>query len=105
MLLLHIVVSYGLLDFDARTSADLDILEGHLFCHSCLMEALIAGENQGSDPGKGTPKCPVCRKKVVRPNHNVGRKFRDDVVPLAMKVRTRKRGAKGKERAVSEDWV
>ncbi|KAH7355979.1 hypothetical protein BKA66DRAFT_474274 [Pyrenochaeta sp. MPI-SDFR-AT-0127] len=39
---------------------------GHLFCHTCLMEALIAGENRA---GPGEPKrsqCPVCRKNINR---------------------------------------
>jgi len=69
------------------------------------MEALIAGENQGSDPGKGTSKCPVCRKKVIRPAGVPNRKSRDDIIPIAMKVKSRIRSGKGKGRAVSEDWV
>jgi len=68
------------------------------------MEALIAGENQGSEPGKGTPKCPVCRKKVQRPTD---RHKRDNlhVVPLAMKIKVRSSVAKGKARAVSNQFV
>ena len=61
------------------------------------MEALIAGENQGSDPGKGTAKCPVCRKKIVRPKD---RKDNRQIVPLAMKFQTKGTVAKGKARAV-----
>ncbi|KAL6721633.1 hypothetical protein ACLMJK_000737 [Lecanora helva] len=72
---------------------------GHLFCHSCLMEALIAGENQG-DAGKGIPKCPVCRKKVVRPSATDKRVTRHDVVPLTIKLKVRSQVGKGKERAV-----
>ncbi|KAI4258558.1 MAG: hypothetical protein LQ352_001193 [Teloschistes flavicans] len=72
---------------------------GHLFCHTCIMEALIAGENQSNpgDPGKGTSKCPVCRKKVVRP----GGKGRDrrDVIPLEIKCVTRSQLVKGKAKA------
>ncbi|KAL9580051.1 MAG: hypothetical protein Q9203_006461 [Teloschistes exilis] len=72
---------------------------GHLFCHTCIMEALIAGENQSNpaDPGKGTGKCPVCRKKVVRP----GGKGRDrrDVIPLEIKCVTRSQVVKGKAKA------
>ena len=65
------------------------------------MEALIAGENQGSEPGKGIPKCPVCRKKVVRPSdHRKDRKH--EVVPLAMKLKTKRRVNKGKGKAVDE---
>lgn len=58
------------------------------------MEALIAGENQGSEPGKGIPKCPVCRKKVVRPTDH--RRDNHNVVPLAMKLRSRTNKGKGK---------
>ena len=35
------------------------MLPGHLFCHTCLMEALIAGEQNSS-------RCPVCRTPVSR---------------------------------------
>lgn len=67
------------------------------------MEALIAGENQGSEPGKGIPKCPVCRKKVVRPSDH-GRDNRN-VVPLAMKLKTKRRVNKGKGKAVDENYT
>ncbi|KAL8736028.1 MAG: hypothetical protein Q9166_000590 [cf. Caloplaca sp. 2 TL-2023] len=69
---------------------------GHLFCHTCIMEALIAGENQG-EPGRGTSKCPVCRKKVSRPKE----KSRDkrEVIPLEIKFSTRSSLVKGKARA------
>ncbi|CAF9908348.1 SUMO-targeted ubiquitin ligase complex subunit slx8 [Imshaugia aleurites] len=76
---------------------------GHLFCHACLMEALIAGESQGSEPGKGTPKCPVCRKKVVRPSDH--RRDNHNVVPLAMKLGTKSRSNKGKGKAVDGDYA
>ena len=64
------------------------------------MEALIAGENQGSEPGKGPSKCPVCRKKIKRP----GTSKRDlgQVVTLEIKVRKRNDKGKGKE---SRDWT
>ena len=65
------------------------------------MEALIAGENQGSEPGKGIPKCPVCRKKVVRPSDH--RKDIHNVVPLAMKLKSRTN--KGKGKAVDGDYT
>ena len=61
------------------------------------MEALIAGENQGSEPGKGLSKCPVCRKKVLRPT---GRKDDRQVVPLSMKVKKKSSVAKGKAREI-----
>lgn len=51
---------------------------GHLFCHTCLMEALIAGENRA---GPGEPKrsqCPVCRK-------NISRTKATDIIPLLLK--------------------
>ncbi|KAL8709478.1 MAG: hypothetical protein Q9225_007448 [Loekoesia sp. 1 TL-2023] len=69
---------------------------GHLFCHTCIMEALIAGENQG-EPGKATSKCPVCRKKVSRPKE----KSRDkrEVIPLEIKCLTKSSLAKGKAKA------
>ena len=71
-------------------------LAGHIFCHTCIMEALIAGENQG-EPGKGTSKCPVCRKKVARPKE----KSRDkrEVIPLEIKFVTRSSLVKGKAKA------
>ncbi|KAL9000309.1 MAG: hypothetical protein Q9169_001026 [Polycauliona sp. 2 TL-2023] len=69
---------------------------GHIFCHTCIMEALIAGENQG-EPGKGTSKCPVCRKKVARPKE----KSRDkrDVIPLEIKFIRKSTSDKGKAKA------
>ncbi|KAF2251101.1 hypothetical protein BU26DRAFT_481590 [Trematosphaeria pertusa] len=51
---------------------------GHLFCHTCLMEALIAGENRS---GPGEPKrsqCPVCRKFINRSKAT-------DIIPLLLK--------------------
>ena len=68
------------------------------------MEALIAGENQGSEPGKGTPKCPVCRKRVVRPtDHRKANTSSTNVVPLAMKLKSKT--DKGKGKAVDEDYT
>ncbi|KAI4261129.1 MAG: hypothetical protein L6R42_003669 [Xanthoria sp. 1 TBL-2021] len=69
---------------------------GHIFCHTCIMEALIAGENQG-EPGKGTSKCPVCRKKVARPKEKS--KDKREVIPLEIKCVTRSSLAKGKAKA------
>ena len=65
------------------------------------MEALIAGENQGSEPGKGIPKCPVCRKKVIRPVDR--RRDNHNIVPLAMKLKSKTN--KGKGKAVDGDYV
>ncbi|KAL9102106.1 MAG: hypothetical protein Q9163_002710 [Psora crenata] len=64
---------------------------GHLFCHTCLMEALIAGENQLSEPGKA--KCPICRKKVKRPKDQ---KDTSNVVPLEIMCRGKAGSSKGK---------
>ncbi len=70
------------------------------------MEALIAGENQGAEPGKGIPKCPVCRKKVIRPSDHRKdhRKDNHNVVPLSMKLKTKSRINKGKGKAVDGDF-
>lgn len=57
------------------------------------MEALIAGEQQGTDPGKGVSKCPVCRKKVVRPKDN---KANMHIIPLELKVMSKSSGGKRK---------
>lgn len=64
------------------------------------MEALIAGEQQSSDPGKGVSKCPVCRKKIVRPKDN---KPSQQVIPLELKfLRRKNRGADKGKGAVAE---
>ena len=57
------------------------------------MEALIAGENQATEPGKGFSKCPICRKKIKRPKDN---KDAGQVVPLEIKVKKRASMAKEK---------
>jgi hypothetical protein len=52
---------------------------GHLYCHTCLMESLIAGENlsaQGGETKKST--CPICRKFISRAKAS-------DIIPLLMK--------------------
>ena len=66
------------------------------------MEALIAGEQQGPDPGKGTPKCPVCRKKVTRPKDS---KNISQLIPLEIKLMTKSNLAKAnrKEKATAAD--
>ena len=60
------------------------------------MEALIAGENQASEPGKGPSKCPICRKKVKRPKDW---KDTSHVIPLEIKFKIRPGGGKGKSKA------
>ncbi|CAI9629836.1 l-lactate dehydrogenase a [Alternaria burnsii] len=51
---------------------------GHLFCHTCLMEALIAGENRTGPHETKRSQCPVCRK-------NISRNKATDVIPLLLK--------------------
>ncbi|KAJ4351443.1 uncharacterized protein N0V89_006785 [Didymosphaeria variabile] len=51
---------------------------GHLFCHTCLMEALIAGENRGNPGEQRRSQCPVCRK-------NINRSKVSDIIPLLLK--------------------
>ncbi|CAI6332707.1 unnamed protein product [Periconia digitata] len=49
---------------------------GHLFCHQCLMEALIAGENRAAPGEPKRSQCPVCRKILNRTKER-------DIIPLA----------------------
>ena len=58
------------------------------------MEALIAGENL--DGGKGTSKCPVCRKRVSRTSRA---KDSQQLIPLQLKLMRKSERARGKERA------
>lgn len=58
---------------------------GHIYCHECLTQALIAGE-KNSDRGVGN--CPVCRKPVQR-------KKDKQVIPIAF---MKKSAFKGKAR-------
>ncbi|PVH93730.1 hypothetical protein DM02DRAFT_540946 [Periconia macrospinosa] len=51
---------------------------GHLFCHTCLMEALIAGENRSAPGEPKRSQCPVCRKVINRNKAN-------DIIPLLFK--------------------
>jgi L-lactate dehydrogenase len=51
---------------------------GHLFCHTCLMEALIAGENRTGPHETKRSQCPVCRKTLSRNKAS-------DVIPLLLK--------------------
>jgi len=50
---------------------------GHLFCHTCLMEALIAGENRTGPHETKRSQCPVCRKTISRNKAT-------DVIPLML---------------------
>ena len=59
------------------------------------MEALIASEQQSFEVGRGAAKCPVCRKKIVRPKDN---KPNLQVIPLEIKVMNK--SLKGKARAI-----
>ncbi|KAF2199739.1 hypothetical protein GQ43DRAFT_442195 [Delitschia confertaspora ATCC 74209] len=51
---------------------------GHLFCHTCLMEALIAGENRSAPGEAKRSQCPICRKFINRSKAS-------DIIPLLMK--------------------
>jgi hypothetical protein len=51
---------------------------GHLFCHTCLMEALIAGENRTGPHETKRSQCPVCRKSISRTKAS-------DIIPLLLK--------------------
>jgi hypothetical protein len=51
---------------------------GHLFCHTCLMEALIAGENRAGPGEQKRSQCPVCRKVINRSKAS-------DIIPLLLK--------------------
>ena len=57
------------------------------------MEALIVGENQGSEPGKGASKCPICRKKIKRPKDS---KDTREAFTLEIKQGSRKAAGKAK---------
>ncbi|KAL8793967.1 MAG: hypothetical protein Q9195_003480 [Heterodermia aff. obscurata] len=57
---------------------------GHLFCHGCLMEALIAGEQQEVEPGKFNSRCPICREKVSRPKPGASK---SDIITLEILTR------------------
>lgn len=54
-----------------------DGIVGHLFCHTCLMEALIAGENRSGPNEPKRSQCPVCRKFINRTKQS-------DILPLAL---------------------
>ncbi|KAF2644043.1 hypothetical protein P280DRAFT_385104, partial [Massarina eburnea CBS 473.64] len=51
---------------------------GHLFCHTCIMEALIAGENRSAPGEPRRSQCPVCRKVINRNKAS-------DILPLCLK--------------------
>lgn len=55
-----------------------NIVPGHLFCHTCLMEALIAGENRAGPGEAKKSQCPVCRKFINRSKAS-------DIIPLLLK--------------------
>jgi hypothetical protein len=55
-----------------------DYISGHLFCHTCLMEALIAGENRAGPGEQKRSQCPVCRKFINRSKAA-------DIIPLLLK--------------------
>jgi hypothetical protein len=55
---------------------------GHVYCHECLTQALLAGE-KNSEGGKAN--CPVCRKQVSR-------KAKNQVIPLLFMKRSAFKG-------------
>lgn len=66
------------------------------------MEALIQGENQAADRGKGISRCPVCRRKVVRSSKpGTAKPGTSQVVLLELKLKTKSASAKGKEKATA----
>ncbi|KAF2122657.1 hypothetical protein BDV96DRAFT_468220, partial [Lophiotrema nucula] len=50
---------------------------GHLFCHECLMTALLAGENRSGPNEPKRSQCPVCRKFISRTKTS-------DVIPMSL---------------------
>ncbi|KAI9716269.1 MAG: hypothetical protein M1812_005494 [Candelaria pacifica] len=76
---------------------------GHLFCHTCVMEALIAGESQALRAGEFAPatksKCPVCRQRISREPPKFASKASSRpgfLVPLELKLQKKASIAKGK---------
>lgn len=51
---------------------------GHLFCHTCLMESLITGENRAAPGEPKRSQCPICRK-IINRNKPA------DIIPLLLK--------------------
>lgn len=54
------------------------VVAGHVFCHACLLHALIAGENRAGPGETKRSQCPVCRKPL-------NRKKQADIIPLLLK--------------------
>ncbi|KAJ9665333.1 hypothetical protein H2201_004625 [Coniosporium apollinis] len=54
---------------------------GHVFCHTCLLHALIAGENRAGPGETKRSQCPVCRKPL-------NRNKQADIIPLLLKKAT-----------------
>lgn len=52
-------------------------IAGHVFCHECITQALIAGE-KNSD--RGTGNCPACRKPLSRKKQ--GQTKQSQIIPL-----------------------
>ena len=63
---------------------------GHIYCHECLTQALLAGE-RNSESGKAN--CPVCRKQV-------NRKVKNQVIPLSFMTKEKWRGKARRDMAV-----
>ena len=62
------------------------------------MEALIAGERIPAHQGKAGGKCPICRTSISRPKGK-SQKSASNVIPLEIKVMSKKEWAKGNAKA------
>jgi hypothetical protein len=63
---------------------------GHMYCHECLTQALIAGEKSSE---KGIGNCPVCRKPV-------NRKKGHQMIPIAFMKKSAFKGKAKRQMAV-----
>lgn len=64
---------------------------GHMYCHECLTQALIAGEKASE---KGVGNCPVCRKPVRRNAKG------NQIIPIAFMRKSAFRGKRRRDLAV-----
>lgn len=64
---------------------------GHVYCHECLTQALLAGEKNSE---RGSGNCPVCRKPVKRTKQG-------QMVPINFMTRGAFREGKGRRQMVA----
>lgn len=69
---------FGFFQFLEMIEQKADTTIGHLFCHTCLIEALKAGEKNRRPGEAKRSQCPVCRKNLDRNKPN-------DIIPLLIK--------------------